>query len=252
MYYNAYYGEVVALVAFLVMGVRLYRKGARTRGLPERYLSAAFLLWALGYVLWDVPLLLTSDEWLLARCSFGGRVVVSFGTLALALFIRSVFRPQSRWAFWFVVVTGVSLVGGIAASGWAGDWYGERPFDYAWYWPEMLASLAPPAWMAVEGMISYRDAKKRRRLGLCDALPCNRFFLWGLAGVLWVGLEVVSFAQALELALIGRASVAGDILMGLCEFVPVVLVWIAFFPPDAYRRWLEKPADSLDAGPIRG
>jgi len=251
MDYNAYYGEVVALMLFLVMGIRLYRKGARTRQRPERYLSAAFLLWALGYVLWDVPLLLTSDDWWLARSAFGGRVAINLGTLALALFIRSVFRPQSRWAFWFVAATGISLIGGIAASGWAGDWYGERPFDYAWYWPEMLANIAPSAWMAVEGLIAYSSAKRRRRLGLCGAVTCNRLLLWGLAGVFWVGLEVVSFAQVLELTLIGRASVAVDVLMGLCEFVPVVLAWLAFFPPAAYRHWLESGRDTSGMSPTR-
>jgi hypothetical protein len=244
MDYNAYYGEVVALVAFLVMGIRLYCTGARTRRLPERYLSAAFLLWALGYVLWDVPYLLTNDEWLLTRCSFGGRVAINFGTLALALFTRSVFRPQRRWAFWFVVATAFGLIGGVVGSGWAGDWLGERPFDYAWYWPELVANIAPSAWMAAEGMISYRNAKRRWHLGLCDALSCNRFLLWGLAGAFWMGLEIVSFMQELELALSGRSSIVGDILMGLCEFVPVVLIWLTFFPPVAYRDWLEDGAHS--------
>ena len=251
MDYNAYYGEVVALVAFLAMGVQLYRKGVRTGGRPERCLSATFLLWALGYVLWDVPSLLTSDEWLLARCSFGGRVAINFGTLALALFIRSVFRPQRRWAFWLVVATGIGLIGGVAASGWEGDWLGERPFDYAWYWPELVANIAPSAWMAIEGMISYRNAKKRRRLGLGDALSANRFLLWGLAGSFWVGLEVASFLQEFELARSGNSSFVGDILMGVCEFVPVVLVWLAFFPPAAYRSWLESGAGSKETGSAR-
>ena len=243
MDYNAYYAEVVALILFLVMGIRLYRTGARTRRLPERYLSTAFLLWALGYVLWDVPLLLTDDEWLLARCAFGGRVAINFGTLALALFIRSVFRPQSRWALWLVLASAFCLIGGVAASGWVGDWYGERPFDYAWYWPELVANIAPSAWMAVEGMISYRNARRRRSLDLCDALSCNRFLLWGLAGIFWVGLEIASFSQELELALTGRWPIVGDILMGVCEFVPVVLIWLTFFPPAAYRDWLEGGAE---------
>jgi len=236
MTYNAYYAEVAALIAFLVMGIRLHRMSVKTRGVPERYLSLAFLLWALGYVLWDVPYHLTEDAWLVARYSFGGRVAINFGTIALALFIRSVFRPEGRWALGLVIATAVGLIGGVAGSAWAGDWVGERPFDYAWYWVELVANIAPSVWMAAEGMIAYQNAKRRLRLGICDALSCNRFLLWALAGVGWAALEIFSFAQELELALVGRWSILTDLAMGVCEFMPVVLIWLAFFPPDAYRN----------------
>jgi len=93
-------------------------------------------------------------------------------------------------------------------------------------------------------MLSYQNATKRRRLGLCDALLCNRFLLWGLAGVAWATLEFVSFAREMELELTGRLSTIIDLLMGACEFVPVVLVWLAFFPPVAYRNWFGGRADS--------
>jgi len=46
MTYNAYYAEVTAMAVFIVMGIRLHRVCAQTHGLPERCLSAAFLLWA--------------------------------------------------------------------------------------------------------------------------------------------------------------------------------------------------------------
>jgi hypothetical protein len=238
MTYNAYYAEITAMAVFIVMGIRLRGVYAKTHGLPERCLSAAFLLWALGYVLWDVPALLTQDAWLLARCAFGGRVAIHLGTIALALFIRAVFRPDSRWAFWFVIAIAVSLLGGAAESARIGDWMGERPFAYASYWVELVAEVAPSAWMAVEGMIAYQRAAKRRRLGLCDALSCNRFLLWGLAGAGWAALEIVTFAQEFEIAVSGSQSFLFDLLMGACEFVPALLVWLAFFPPAAYRNWI--------------
>ena len=238
MTYSAYYAEVTAMAVFIVIGIRLHRVCARTHGLPERYLSAAFLLWALGYVLWDVPGLFTQDAWLLARCAFGGRIAIHLGTLALALFIRAVFRPDSRWAFWFVIATAVSLLGGAANSARMGDWMGEHPFAYASYWVELVAEIAPSAWMAAEGMIAYGSAKKRLRLGLCDALSCNRFLLWGLAGMVWAALEIVTFAQEYEIAVAGNQSFLFDLLMGACEFVPALLVWLAFFPPAAYRNWI--------------
>lgn len=236
MNYNAYYAEVTAMVVFLVMGIRLRRMAARTHGLPERCLSATFLLWALGYALWDVPGVFTHDAWWLARCAFGGRVAIHFGTIALALFIRAVFRPESRWALWFVVATGVSLLGGAADSARMGDWLGEHPFEYPLYWAELAANIAPSVWMAVEGFIAHASAKKRLLLGLCDALSCNRFLLWGIAGAVWALLEIVTFAQALEISVVGSQSFVIDLLMGACEFVPALLVWLAFFPPAAYRN----------------
>jgi len=242
MDYNAYYAEVIAMIVFCVMGIRLHRVGARTRGLPERYLSAAFLFWALGYILWDIPAVLTHDAWLLARCAFGGRVAIHLGTIALALFIRAVFRPDSRWALWFVVASAVGLLGGVADSARMGDWLGERPFEYPSYWVELVANVAPSGWMAAEGMISYQNARKRLRLGLCDALSCNRFLLWGLAGAFWATLEIATFAQEFEFAVVGSQSIASDIAMAACEFVPAVLVWLAFFPPRWYEAWIGRRA----------
>jgi hypothetical protein len=184
---------------------------------------------------------------MLTRCAFGGRSAIHVGTIALALFIRSVFHPQSRWALACVLSIAICLLGGIAGSGWVGDWLGERPFDTAWYWPELVADIAPSAWMAAEGMLSHQNAKKRLRLGLCDAQDCNRFLLWGLAGAVWAGLEIVSFAREMELELTGRFSTLTDLLMGACEFVPVVLVWLAFFPPVAYRKRFAGRADPASA-----
>jgi hypothetical protein len=57
------------MFAFLAIGIRLQRMGTRTRGMPERYSSVAFLLQALGYALWDVPHLITDEACLLARCA---------------------------------------------------------------------------------------------------------------------------------------------------------------------------------------
>jgi hypothetical protein len=236
MDYNAYYAEVAAFLAFLVMSVRLHRKGVRSHGLPERFLSAAFLFWALGYLLWDLPYALTDDASQLSLFSFAGRVAIHLGTIALSLFIRSVFRPRARWALWLVFGTALGLLAGAAGSAWVGDWLGDRPFSDFWYWPELAANIVPSAWMAWEGMIAYESARKRRSLGLCSPLLCNRFLLWGLAGAVWSMLEIVALAQEIELTLTGRGSDLTDIFSGACQFIPAVLMWLAFFPPDFYRN----------------
>lgn len=240
MEYNAYYAEVAALVTFLAMGVRLRRKAARSQSPPERFLSAAFLFWALGYMLWDLPYALTDDPWRLSLFGFSGRVAIHLGTISLALFIRSVFRPQEGWAVWLVVGMTLCLVAGVGGSAWIGDWLGDRPFDNVWYWMELAGNIAPSSWMAAEGLIAYANARRRGRLGLCDPISCNRFFLWGLAGVVWLALEIVVLVQEIEFALNGRWSDATDIFSGVCQFVPVALLWIAFFPPASYRNWIAR------------
>lgn len=96
---------------------------------PERFLSATFLFWALGYILWDLPYALTNDQSLLSLFGFGGRVAIHLGTFPLSLFIRSVFRPPERWARWFVVATAFGLLVGVGGSTSIGDWLRDRPFD---------------------------------------------------------------------------------------------------------------------------
>jgi hypothetical protein len=246
MEYDAYYAEIAALLAFLVMGVRLHRMGVRTRSAPERLLSAAFLLWALGYLLWDVPYAFSQDESEIWVFVFASRVAIDLGTIALALFIRSVFRARERWARWLVVASAFGVLAGVAGSAWSGDWLGDRPFDSAWYWMELAGNLAPSAWMAAEGLIAHRNARRRERLGLCDPLTCNRFLLWGIAGAIWLLLEFVVLAQEIQLRLAGRSFALGDAFSGLCQFVPVVLVWLAFFPPVSYREWISRRATRVD------
>jgi len=69
-----------------------------------------------------------------------------------------------------------------------------------------------------------------------------------VAGVIWVLLELVGLAQEVEFALVGSESTLHDVLAGLCEFVPIVLVWLAFYPPSGYRDWIERHTLAPAAG----
>ena len=52
---SAYMMEAIAGVVFLIVGVRLYRLSRRTGQAPEYFIALTFLLWALGYALYDIP-----------------------------------------------------------------------------------------------------------------------------------------------------------------------------------------------------
>ena len=79
-------------------------------------------------------------------------------------------------------------------------------------------------------------------MGLCAPLTCHNFLLWGVAGALWMGLEFVLVAQDHFYLNAGELSGALGIANGLLEIVPIALMWLVFFPPAAYRRWIEREA----------
>jgi hypothetical protein len=130
-------------------------------------------------------------------------------------------------------------------SAWVGDWEGINPLANPWYWLEFSGTFAPITWMAAEGFAQYIKARRRLKLGLCEPMACNRFLLWGIAGSLWVILEVVLTANDFANALTGQWSPLLDFGVALFGIVPVVVIGFVFFPPESYCRWVEgsgKPA----------
>jgi hypothetical protein len=252
---NAYIGDVIAGLVFVAVGLRLLRLAVKTSGAPERLLSASFLLWGLGYALYDLPYALLDDDALLMRFFLASRVAIDAGGVTFALFIQRVFRNRDRWAPWLVVGIAVCYIVGLAGSVWVGDWEGVRPLSNPWYWSERLANIAPVAWMAIEGFLHYARARPRRRLGLCDPLVCNRFLLWGLTGALWLVLELTILPQEIGYEVKQEFSAALGILSGSLEVAPVALVWLAFFPPTCYRNWIgggARAADSVEQSQAHG
>jgi hypothetical protein len=66
--------------------------------------------------------------------------------------------------------------------------------------------------------------------------------LLGLAGALWAVLETVIVIQDFVYINVGEWSGVLGIANGLLEIVPMVILWVAFFPPARYRRWIEAEA----------
>jgi hypothetical protein len=91
--------------------------------------------------------------------------------------------------------------------------------------------------------------RRRVALGLADPLVANRFVLWSV----WTG--ALGFAALLLLAVRSRAfwlqlhGVDPRVVMpaaipitaalaGIAVVCAGVAVWLAFFPPASYRRWV--------------
>jgi hypothetical protein len=131
-----------------------------------------------------------------------------------------------------------------AGSAWVGDWEQFDPVANPGYWPQTAGDLAAPIWMGVEGLAHYVKARRRLEIGLCTRLACHSFLLWGLAGLLWSGLEIVIVLQDFVYLSAGDWSGALGIANGLLEIVPISMIWLVFFAPAWYRRWIEGAAQA--------
>jgi len=240
-------GNVFFMLAMLVAAIRCLMLWQRTRLSPEFNIGLGFLLVAgLGY-----PLLALSgiggrtvaelDLWLFGT----GLGVISLGVVSLQNFTRQVFRAGRRWAIAPVALTALAAVvvcwgstrAMLAASpetppveagqGWL---LGVRLLFEVWY-----------IWTAIEGLLEYRQARRRLKLKLSDPIVVNRFLLWGVMGVFltangavgswleWHGASpLVDLAPALVLA--ANGGVAG------------ALILLIFMPPQAYVHFVRRRA----------
>jgi hypothetical protein len=239
----AYTGEGIAGLVYLAVGLRMYGLSKQSRQFSDRLLSASFLLWALCYAIYDISYLLFYRGGLLpAPIAFASLLSLHLGTAAFAVFTRVVFRSRERWAGWLAAGTIVCLIVGFAGSIWVGDMGGEAPLSNPWWWAVRVGGIAPSIWIGVEGLIQFSKARQRQRLGLCKPLVANRYLLWGVAGSLWTVLELIDTAQYMAYERTGQWSDTLSVMLGCHEFIPGVLIWLAFFPPTAYRRWIEGSA----------
>jgi len=236
---SAYIGGVIVGLGYLIASAQLARLSVKTREIPERLLAIAFLLWGLAYVCWQIPLILI-DESIFQPLYIAGRLLTDAGSIASTFFLRLVFRPHSRTATGLVAGIAAGMILGFAGSAWLGDWEALDPLKNPWWWLEWSAIVVSVAWIGVEGFHHYGMSKRRRRLGLCSALDCNRYLLWGLTGAVWVIYQLSYAIQLIEFQAIGSFSASLDAIASALEIIPIAFIWLIFLPPTIYQRWIER------------
>jgi hypothetical protein len=73
-------------------------------------------------------------------------------------------------------------------------------------------------------------------------MVCNRYLLWGLTGVVWMVYEFAAVVQHIEYEVTQVWSAPMDAVEGALELTAIALIWLVFFPPTFYRRWIEGAA----------
>ena len=107
------------------------------------------------------------------------------------------------------------------------------------FWPEWVGYTLPFGWAGSEAFAQYRQARRRVRLGLCDPLVCNRFLLWALFGAMQVSLSLVLLPQYVNYETTNQFTAMWDALYGAIEIASIAVIWVVFFAPVFYQRWIK-------------
>lgn len=242
---HAYIGELLAGIVYLIAGFRLLRLGQRTRKAPERLLGAMFLLSGASYIVYLMAFI-PGLESLWTPFNFAGRVIYIGPPILLAAFTRQVFRPEGSWAVWLVYGIAVLMIGGVGGSALGGDWEGFS-ISNPWFWAEWTGYTIPFCWAGAEAFAQYLQARRRVRLGLTDPFVCNRYLLWALFGVVQVCAALAILPQYTEYETTSQFTATWDNLIGGLEIVSVTLIWLIFFAPVFYQRWIDGSAPAATA-----
>jgi hypothetical protein len=233
---HAYIGELIAAIAYLTVGVRMFRLSQRTGESPERLLGVSYALVGMSYVFYEIPTIFRIES-LWTPFTLAGRITFDIAILPFALFTRTVFRRNAPWAKWLVIACVALMFTGVMLSLLQGDPEGMT-LSNSWFWLEWVGYTVPSLWMSIEAFLARANAVRRQRIGLCDALVANRLLLWAFHGLFGVGACLSLIPMYSEYATTQTFAAWTDRLLGGLELGSVVTLWFVFFPPAFYRRWI--------------
>jgi hypothetical protein len=226
-------------VSSLAIGLRLVWLAYRNCELPELLIGLGILgIGPAGFAGMIFALMLgprhpSAAAGVLAAAT----LAISGGSLAAYIFNWTVFRRAERWAR--AIVVGAGLLFAILFVGRLTTHDFVLPLHVnGWFHLQSIAVTGCLLWGSGESLRYYGIMRRRLRLELADPLVTNRFLLWGLGiGSAGVGsLISVGFTLATGTPMqeFGWLTLSNS-LFGLAA---AVLMWIAFLPPRAYRRWI--------------
>ena len=229
MAFFALLGISLFALASFVVGWRLLWLAHRTGLLPEKLIGGSlFLAGGIG-----TALLILSGLAGPARGVFStaAMLAIDCGITVLGVFTWRVFRPGLVGAT--VVATCTALLFLSFASDWvSGHYLGVRRSGFSMT-ADYSGRFAMYGWASFETMRQFVLARRRLRIGLSEPLVANRFLLWGISTLAANGIWVYSLWS--ELAKTSDRT-AFYLVVSVLGSTCAIAIWLAFFPPQAYRR----------------
>ena len=169
-----------------------------------------------------------------------GELLHDIGVTCFVLFVLTTFRAGERWAIALAALAiGCLWVGGLAWESING--FRSAAVGNGFWWLRYGIIWTYPLWPMIESYRYYVLMRRRLALGLVDPLVANRFFLWGtgsLGTALAIWVSSIPFLMMDDLAAALAAMPAIQVVTATFGVVTVVVYYLTFFPPAAYKRWV--------------
>jgi len=228
--------SIGAAAFYLLASYRLLKLSRETRERPELWLGTYFAATGQWYLIYNAPYFFGYEE-LPALLDHGIEWIYAIGVVAYLLFVRCTFRPRSGWALALVILAAVCTLSGATASSLRGTF--SNTINDPAYGIEWIGYTIPSIWMCAEGLASHGAAQRRVRMELCDPIVANRYLLFGGFGL----CQIISSGADLFWAYSNATDASGawlaNGLLSATEIASVAVLWLAFFPPRTYRRWID-------------
>jgi len=236
----------------MVVAVRLLLLSYRTRQLPEFSLGIGLVLMSVvGMPLAVFGRLPSTVGTPLGNAFFAlGLSLVCVGIVLLFAFTSSVFHSENRSARRALVAAALIMAAldlGLIHAASQGSTLAEIiPRTRPWAIGIIAMVVMAFAWTGFESLRYYQQLRRRRALGLADAVVTNRFLLWGIAG--WTA--VVLCGSNVGFLLAGKAILVEPVAlytMALAGSVLSATWYLTFFPPAFYLRLIGGASQSGSA-----
>lgn len=228
-----------SLALSVFVGARLVWVALRTRGAPEiamgTYQACVVGAIALYAALRDR---FRADD---PNALFGevvfANLLIALGVVALAVGVWRIYRPSETWARNLCVALSLWVLGAcwwtamgdvlpttVAATPANAFFVGGRSAIYLWG--------------GFEGIRYHRMLRRRAAIGLGDPVIAHQILLWGVFSLTMGLLAVSSLSAGWVLGPAYAQWTPGLFLTPAITLIASICLWLGFFPPAAYRRFV--------------
>lgn len=237
--------SLTTLALSVFVAIRLFMAAWRTRGAPEIAMGTYQGLVVSAIALYSYLLRIApeAEPAHVFHLVVVANLLIALGVVALAVGVWRIYRATEPWA---VVVCGLGVA--WVLSGWAWSSLGD-------VLPTTVAATPANAffvtgrsavylWGAFEGFRYSAMLRRRAALGLGDPVVAHRILMWGLFSGTMGTLAVASLTAGFVLGDAYSSWTPGLFLTPVLSLVASVCLWLGFFPPAAYQRFVARHQQS--------